>query len=207
MVRDLTQLEQIRNGTVDMSRCNPILGFNEPSNPDCGAGACMTLAQLVDAWHELEILFPDKQLVGPAFYHHPKLPYDFVDFLDGFRARYGRYPRMEIAAIHEYGLGNVEKEFNDFDKPDYLYVKNALAVRGYPDIPIWITELGWFKIGLPDEEQRATIYLQKWIAFCNSESTCQYLNWFGPTAGSYNIVPLLDNGRLTGPGQVWTNWQ
>ncbi len=202
MVRDLAQLEHVKTGAVDISGCGPILGFNEPSNPDCLAGSCMTLAQLVDAWHELEALTIGKQLVGPAFYHHPTLPYDFVDFLDAFHDKYGRYPRMEVAAIHEYGLGDVDIEFESFDRPDYLYVKDALAVRGY-DIPIWVTELGWFAIGMSNEEQRADAYLQKWFDFCNVETSCQYLNWFGPTSGGYNVIPLLENGQPTLPGQTW----
>jgi len=137
---------------------------------------------------------PDKELVGPAFIHHPNLPYDFVDFLDAYHAKYGAYPRMEIAAIHEYGPGFAA------DRSDYEYVRDALINRGY-DVKIWVTELGYFSTD--PYSQDAADYLGQWMDFCSADSSCEYLNWFGPTRGDYDIVPLLENGELTPTGQTW----
>lgn len=210
-----------------LDSCNrPVLGFNEPGNctePQGYAGSCMGLGtaegyvggDIIANWHLLESLLPNHELVSPAMegpQHGP--PYDLIQFIDVYHQTYNVYPRLNYIAQHYYGLGTfggeAGKPYYQFcnARDHYLYLKAALAQRGY-NVPIWITELGWWDTDATSTpaQIRAREFLNYWMQFGEHDSLCQYLNWFAPTQGIYTqVAPLYHNSALTLPGQEWVSW-
>lgn len=199
MVRDLSRLEIIESGVVNLDDCNQVvIGFNEPENPDCSAGACMTLAELVDAWHRLETVLPDKRLTSPQFVRLTDMAtpaYTLNDFISA----HGRIP-FDIVAVHFYGRYDVERSLQQWQS---WY--DTLP----PGYPVWVTELGWHDYsGWQNGEDEAAEFLSLFLLDCQAKGV-ELVNWFGVKEDNDypHIVPLLrSNGELTGAGQVWAGW-
>jgi hypothetical protein len=185
----------------------PVLLFNEPSNSNCQEGACMTLYETTTGWYTAtQILSDTHDIIGPGFYYYGGDPYRLPDVLDEYHIRYGEYPHMDAAAVHYYGQYDADWTiaFNYF-RDQYLEYKASIEVRGY-DIPIFITEIGWYSgDALSVQAQTAARnWLDAWITFCESDDRCEYLNWFSIVQGTYtNTVPLYDDGELTMVGERW----
>jgi len=205
MIRDLGQWERVQAGEIDLSEATmPVQMFNEPENQDCGAGACMTMAELITATHEIITAYPDKELTSPAF-----LPrwvggdYGLLDWVDGYHAEYGEYPRFEVLAMHAYDSS--ESPFAS-TAGDYDHFMAELAARGYSDLRVWVTEMGWWEWEpeRQDVQERAAGFLRAWLDKCDADSRCEYVNWFCISCDGYgHVMPLELGGELTLAGQVW----
>jgi hypothetical protein len=194
MVRDLSQLE-----VMNLNDCGEtVIGFNEPENQDCGAGACMTLAELMQAWHRLEMALPDKQLTSPQFVRLTDMAAPAYT-LNDFTNAYGGEP-FDVIAVHFYGRYDVERSLQQW-RDWYATLPT--------DRPMWVTELGWHDYsGWQNGEDEAAEFLSLFLLDCQ-EKNVELVNWFGVKESSDYpyIVPLLRaDGELTGAGQVWAGW-
>ena len=216
MIRDLNHLDLVRSGSIDLSDCNrPILSFNEPASQVWPSVGGMTLTEVITGHHEIELLFPNHEIVSPGFIMPwMGLEFGLLDWIDASTVYYGVKPRFEYAALHEYGstsLGTTWAESFAVTSAEYDAIKAGLIARGY-DVPIFITELGWWEgpgpwcedWGICPNRENAKAFLQAWINKCNNDNTCQFLNWFSLTKGDYEVVnPLYFGSTLTPAGEVW----
>lgn len=211
MIRDLNQWEGVKAGVYSLSETVlPIQMLNEPENGDCSAGACINLTTLVTITHEIELAYPDKELASPAF-----LPswvaqaYTLLDWVDAYYNMYGVYPRFEILTLHAYGSESLGAWSNSFNATanDYDSTLNQLEQRGYTNLRVWITEMG-FWCADPQSmlcQMDAKFFLQAWFNKCNADSRCEYINWFSIRNGDYGFVMPLEfaNGTKSLVGQLW----
>lgn len=217
MIRDLPQWDAVQAGTYDLSGATmPIQMFNEPENQDCAAGACISLETLITATHEIIDAYPDRELTSPAFLPTWTQPaYGLLDWVDGYYAEYGVYPRFEVLAMHMYGSTSLGEDWSisfDATAADFDTMLSQLATRGYTDLRVWITEMGFWQWpgpwcetwGICPAQENAKAFLQAWLDKCDSDSRCEYVNWFGISNDGYEfVVPLEYDGQLTRPGQAW----
>jgi len=78
MIRDRNQLDNLGHKLDDYEGI--ILTFNEPEYQVCSEGACMSLDELIEAWHDMELLLPGKTFTSPAFAYPYPFEYDFSRF-------------------------------------------------------------------------------------------------------------------------------
>lgn len=114
-----------------------LMGFNEP-NLSWQGNLTPTLA--AELWHEIEAQAEGIKLVSPApsqhaGYYGPDNNW-LWQMVDAYQARYGQLPRFDAIAWHIY--------WNDPQYvKDFLIARHDEAAdRGYPDVPIWVTEYG-----------------------------------------------------------------
>uniref|UniRef100_A0A6M3M8H6 Putative glycoside hydrolase n=1 Tax=viral metagenome TaxID=1070528 RepID=A0A6M3M8H6_9ZZZZ len=213
MIRDRNQLDTQAHKLVDYDGI--ILGFNEPENQDCAAGACMTLDELITAWHDLETVLPGKTFTSPAFIYPYLVDYNIYDFVNGYYAKYGTWPRFEIIAVHYYApfLADSSQEKNLGNNRfwfENMWNRIEALPAVYQNCPVWITEAGVHCENGLDPGPR--LFAKKWLEwelnYLEATGRCEYVNWFGPRQGIWTFtVPLYANGHLTEVGQVWRNWQ
>lgn len=169
MIRDAEQWA--RKKTVG-GNSEWILGFNEPDL--CPDQACLTPAQAVPLWREIELAYPHRKLVAPA----PSQLH--LNWLVEFRARYvATYqtpPRLDALAAHFYG----------FTLADALAVLTWYKARaleyGVPEI--WLTEFAF-----PVAENRvcfgvpyatAMHQAQQFITWLEQEPLVTRYAWYAP---------------------------
>ena len=206
MVRDRNQLDTTAHTLIGYE--GPILGFNEPENQDCAAGACMSLEELIVAWHDLEELLPGAMLASPAFLYPYGLGYDIHDFVNGYRAEYGVWPDFKIIAVHYYAPNYYPMQ-QVKDWFEYMWSRIEALPDVYDDLPVWITETG---VHTPNGLDPVAIafgaeFLQWELGYLEATGRVEYINWFGPRQGTYTFcVPLYSGGNLTAVGQIWRGW-
>jgi hypothetical protein len=195
---------------VSQARQYPIiLGFNEPNIDDPSAGHYQTISELVANWHEFESTFD--HYTSPSFccqHSCPNLSYYLLDFVDAYYAQYDVYPTFDIVTLHFYGTdakGDAYVNFNAFEA--YIEsVRTGLSNRGYGDIPIWITELGYWSTAM-DRNTQAALFVSLCIGYLRGVEQVDYVCWFGvrPVGLDY-VVTLYDENGITEVGEVWNSW-
>lgn len=180
-----------------------ILGFNEPDL--CPDQACLTPAQAVPLWREIEARFPNKKLVAPV---PSQLHLDWlVQFRNIYIATYGAPPRFNALAAHWYG----------FKYADAKTLLNWFKARAneFGVAEIWLTEFA-FPVANNSTcggvtQSDAINEAQRLIADLDTDAMITHYAWYAPrldtndplqTGGSPQCnAPLLD---LT--GKTLTNW-
>ncbi len=200
MIRDLAQVEWLRNGGKVRGDSDYILGFNEPDG-GCVYGSCLSPQDAVPLWREIEGWYPDKLLVAPS--PSSRWIFDEWQWLTRFRneyhARYGTFPRFDALAVHIYFV-------NANQAKDVIHQAEALAEQWSVD-EIWVTEFGtpWSCNGNEAEIQNA-------VAFLNADQIVTHYSWFG---SAFNLpspwyppvwcdLSLVDaDGKLTEFGKAY----
>jgi len=214
MIRDRNQLDSLGHKLDNYNGI--ILGFNEPENMDCAAGACMTLAELIQAWHDMEVLLPNGRFTSPAFMQKWGANYTLIDFVNGYHTKYGVWPRFEIIAQHYYAPFWLSRSFEENMNDNKFWLQNTWNLLEslpsvYDGLPIWFTEVGTHTPDTDGLDPLAIAFAAEFLAweldFLEATGRTEYINWFGPRQGSYTFcVPLYSNGALTQLGKVWKEW-
>lgn len=180
-----------------------ILGFNEPDL--CPDQACLTPAQAIPLWHEIEAQFPNKKLVAPvpSQVHLNWL----VEFRDGYIATYGTPPRFDALAMHWYGFSHAHaKAVIDW----YKARATEFGVR-----ELWLTE---FSFPIADKgtccgysQTDVMNDAQKLMTDLDNDPMITRYAWFAPRIDPGDPLLVLGTAQCGGPlldftGKTLTNW-
>ncbi|MBI5303658.1 MAG: hypothetical protein HY868_16095 [Chloroflexi bacterium] len=200
MIRDASQWAQTKQVGGNSQW---ILGFNEPDL--CPDQACLTPAQAVPLWREIEAQFPNKKLVAPV----PSQAHLnwLIEFRNAYIAAYRTPPRFNALAAHWYGFS-----YNDAKAVINWYKARATE---FGVAEIWITE---FAFPVPDNracfgvtQADAMNDAQKLIAELDNDAMVTRYAWFAPRVDTSD--PLLTGGQsechaplLDFSGNTLTSW-
>jgi len=179
-----------------------ILGFNEPDL--CPDQACLTPAQAVPLWHEIEAQFPNKKLVAPV---PSQLHLNWlVDFRNDYIATYGTPPRFDALAMHWYG-------FRYTDAKALINWYEARASE-FGVSQLWLTE---FAFPAPDTdscngwtEDMVISDAEKLITDLDNDPMIARYAWYAPRI-DFNDPLLTPSTHCGAPllnftGTTLTNW-
>jgi len=173
-----------------------LLVFNELDQPKW----YHTPHEAAVAWHEIESMFPNRLLIGPAITHA-----GFVwlrEFHDTYVALYGRAPRWYALAIHCYT--------NSFDSCRHVVQKAIdMADKWGIEGGVWVTE---FAFGLAPEQGEETNDMDdatRFIRWMEDHPRVARYAWFtnrtsGEEEWANGWTTLFDYN--TGEITVWGIW-
>lgn len=180
-----------------------LMGFNEPYFQQG-----LWPEDALEAWHELEMIYPDRKLVSPAVINLRWL----TEFWELYIKRYGVAPKFQAIAMHCYdswtpGSGKCQDRADAF-----------VAWAQEREIPeVWVTEFGrqtcyW------GGEQAAVEFMQEMVQHFEREPMITRYAWFQATYKCDGSEPWAfppgcdtslvdwDTGELTALGEAYTQW-
>jgi len=180
-----------------------ILGFNEPDL--CPDQACLTPAQAVPLWREIELAYPNRKLVAPVpSQHHLNW---LVEFRTRYLETYKTPPRWDALAAHFYG----------FWSADGMALINWYKARAleYGVSEIWLTEFSFLTaengICAGVSHETAMQQAQQFIAALEKEPLVTRYAWYAPRLDTGD--PLIGNpavhcnaALLEFSGEILTAW-
>lgn len=202
MIRDANQLANFDQ--IGLGGNSPwILGFNEPDL--CPDQACLTPAQAVPLWREIEARFPNKKLVAPV---PSQLHLDWlIQFRNLYIATYGAPPRFNALAAHWYGFRYAEA------KTVLNWYKARANEFGVAEV--WLTE---FSIPVLDNNTCGGITqvdglneAQKLITDLDADAMITRYAWYAPRIDTNDPLQTLGTSQCNAPlldlsGKTLTNW-
>ena len=200
MIRDASQWAQTKQVGGNSQW---ILGFNEPDL--CPDQACLTPAQAVPLWREIEARFPNKKLVAPV---PSQLHLDWlIQFRNLYIATYGAPPRFNALAAHWYGFRYAEA------KTVLNWYKARANEFGVAEV--WLTE---FSIPVLDNNTCGGITqvdalneAQKLITDLDADAMITRYAWYAPRIDTNDPLQTLGTSQCNAPlldltGKTLTNW-
>ena len=180
-----------------------ILGFNEPDL--CPDQACLTPAQAIPLWHEIETQFPNKKLVAPV---PSQLHLNWlVAFRAGYISTYGTPPRFDALAMHWYGFR--------YDDAKALIDWYKARATEFGVSELWLTEFafpvtdtgscgGWTQANTMSDAEKLIVDL-------DSDPMITRYAWFAPRIDPSDPMLVLGTAQCGGPlldftGKTVTNW-